>query len=320
MKQLIKNQIKLELRHSNRNAVQMMKYFLNPFRNKIRECADNLELYLMMFNDYEYTLESGEIRTREDLIEVHQSVLNKDIEELMYALLTPVVHKEEITLQQGVGGLLGSFSDISTVSRQLKAVNLIIQYCPFITIDITKGGEYGYLISEISLEPEEKAILDQQSVPLPSLVPLRKLRNNSSIGYRTFKKSVIMGGKHHGFDVCLPHLNKRNRVAFVIDTEIAGRVLAGELGAFDPEPKFNKKTAKMETKQEVQERKEAWLALHAHLGEKLHALGTEPHYNPHRRDNRGRTYVEGYHMNYQGNDWQKAMVSLHTKELIKPEF
>ncbi|CAL9963072.1 N4-like RNA polymerase [Vibrio phage D292] len=320
MKQLIKNQIKLELHHSNRNASELVKVMLKPFHKEIVKCADNLSLYLMMFNDYEYTLESGELRTREDLLEVHQSLLNKDISGLMYKLLTPVVHKSEITLQQGVGSLLGSFTDISTVSRQLKAVNLLIQYCPFITVDITKGGEYGYLQSQIELEPEEVAVLDQQSVTLPSLVPLRKLRNNSSIGFRTFKKSVLMGGKHHDFDVCLPHLNKRNRIPFVIDKEIAGRVLAGELGGFDPEPKFNKKTAKTETPMEVQERKEARLALHAHLSSKLKAIGSEPHYNPHRRDNRGRTYVEGYHYNYQGNDWQKAMVSLHTQELIEPEF
>lgn len=320
MKQLIKNQIKLELHHSNRNAAELVKVMLKPFHKEIVKCADNLSLYLMMFNEYDYTLENGELRTREDLLEVHQSLLNKDISGLMYKLLTPVVHKSEITLQQGVGSLLGSFTDISTVSRQLKAVNLLIQYCPFITVDITKGGEYGYLQSQIELEPEELAVLDQQSVTLPSLVPLRKLRNNSSIGYRTFRKSALMGGKHHDFDICLPHLNKRNRVAFVIDTEIAGRVIAGELGAFDPTPKFNKKTAKTETELEVLERKEAWLALHAHLADKLKVIGTEPHYNAHRRDNRGRTYVEGYHMNYQGNDWQKAMVSLHTKELIKPEF
>lgn len=319
MRELIKKQMQLELRHSKSNATELMKVMLKPFHKDIQRASDNLMMYLLMYKDYDYQV-GEETRTREDLVEIHQSLVNKDLSELMYKLLTPVVHKSEITLQQGVGSLIGSFTDISTTSRQLKAVNLLIQYTPFIMIDIQKGGEYGYLQSEIELEPEEKDLFTKQSVALPSLIPLKRLRNNSSIGYRTFNKSALMGGKHHDFDICLAHLNKRNRVCLELDKEIVGRVIAGELGAFNSTPKFNKKTAKTETKEEVMARKAAWTDLHGDLPEKLHAIGSNPFYMAHRRDNRGRTYCEGYHINYQGNDWQKASVSLHKKEFIEPTF
>lgn len=319
MKEQIKSQIKLELHHSSRNATQLVKFMLSPFNDRILKAADNLMLHLMMFNDYEYTVD-GETRTRDDLVEAHNSLLNQDIPELMYKLLTPIVHKGTVTLQQGIGSILGSFSDVSTVSRQLKAANLLLEYTPFIEVDITRGGEYGYLVSQIDLDDEERAVLNQQSVVLPSLVPLRKIRNNGTIGYRTFKKSVVMGGKHHDHDVCLNHINKRNRVGFKLDKDIAGRVLVGELGAFDATPKFNKKTSKLETASEVEDRKQAWLSLHADLADKLKAIGSNKFYFAHRRDNRGRTYVEAYHLNYQGNDCLKAMVSLAHEEVIPCDF
>lgn len=319
MKEQIKHQIKLELHHTANNATQLMRTFLHPFHNQIEDAANNLMLYLMLFNEYEYEAQ-GEVRTREDLVEVHDTLLNSDLVELMYRLLTPVVHKGEVTLQQGVGSIVGSFSGMSSMSRQLKAANLLIERTPFITVDITKGGEYGYLVSQIELDESEKLALSQQSVALPSLVPLRKLRNNSSIGYRTFRKSVVMGGKHHNFDMCLNHLNKRNRVAFKLDPEIVGRVLKGVLGTFDPTPKYNKKTAKTETAVEVEERKNAWLALYAHYSDKVKAIGTNTFYFGHRRDNRGRTYCEAYHLNYQGSDEQKASISLAHEEVIACDF
>ncbi|AUR97335.1 hypothetical protein NVP1238A_86 [Vibrio phage 1.238.A._10N.261.52.F10] len=320
MKELIKRQIALELKHSKRNQVELMKVFLRDFDNLIQEAATNLELHAHMFDDFEYQTKLGEVKVREDLKEVYSHLRQCNVSELMYKLLTTVVGRNQVTLQQGVGSVIGSFSGISTTSRQLKAVNLVIEYCPLIEVEIHKGEEFSYLHSLIELEPEELEALNVQSVSLPSVVPLKRLRNNSSIGYRTFKKSVLMGGKHHDKDICLPHLNKRNRVAFKLDKEIAGQVLAGKLGAFDATPKYNKKTAKTETKNEVQERKNEWLALHADMAEKLHAIGDVPFYFAHRRDNRGRTYVEAYHLNYQGRDYQKAMVDFAKVIVIEPEF
>lgn len=215
---------------------------------------------------------------------------------------------------------MGVLGGISTMSRKLKAAVLLLERCPYIELHIVKGEEFAHVSSHIQFDEEELAVLYQQSVVLPSIVPLKKVRNNSEIGYRTFKKSVVMGGKHHNFNMCLHHINKRNSVALQLDGEIVARVLAGELGAFNPEPKFNKKTAKMETKTEIEDRKNAWIDLHRDLADKTRAIGMSPLYPAHRKDVRGRTYCEAYHFNYQGNDWQKASVSLYKTELIEPEF
>jgi DNA-directed RNA polymerase len=44
-------------------------------------------------------------------------------------------------------------------------------------------------------------------------------------------------------------------------------------------------------------------------------LGNE-FYLTHRYDKRGRCYAQGYHVNPQGNDWNKAVIELAEKEVV----
>jgi DNA-directed RNA polymerase len=39
-------------------------------------------------------------------------------------------------------------------------------------------------------------------------------------------------------------------------------------------------------------------------------------YMTHKYDKRGRTYSQGYHINPQGNDWNKAVIEFADKEVI----
>jgi DNA-directed RNA polymerase len=45
------------------------------------------------------------------------------------------------------------------------------------------------------------------------------------------------------------------------------------------------------------------------------SLGNE-FYLTHKYDKRGRSYSQGYHINYQGNAWNKAVVCLADKEFV----
>ncbi len=36
----------------------------------------------------------------------------------------------------------------------------------------------------------------------------------------------------------------------------------------------------------------------------------------HKYDKRGRTYSQGYHVNYQGNPWNKACIEFADKEVV----
>lgn len=321
-RELVKAQMKLEHNHAKQNTTAMIKVFLKPFHADFVDAATKLELSIRTKknSDYEYTVKGGEVRVREDLKEAHEALLKSDIVDLMYRIHSVACTKHEITLQQAVGSIIGNFSDIELITRRLLACNLVLEYCPHLIINITKGGEYGYVASLIRLDKEEADLLDQHSVALPSIVPLRKVRNNADIGYRTFKKSAIMGGKHHDKDICLNHLNKRNAVPFKINKEVAGRILAGKLGQFDPKPKFNKRLGRVENDAEVQERKDAWLDRQKHMKDKIRTLADHVFYFSHRRDNRGRTYCEGYHFSYQSTDDQKAIINLAVEEYVAPDF
>lgn len=320
-KKAVLNQMRIENRHAKQNSAEMMRVFLKPFEKDFKEAATHLELHIMTKTpeDYEYTVKGGEVRFRDDLKEVHDTLMKCDIVELMYRMYGVICSQHEVTLQQAIGSIVKAFK-MKEMTRNLQAANLILEYIPHVTCRIQKGAEYGFAAADIKLDKEEMDIIDQQSVALPSLIPLRKVRNNNAIGYRTFTKSVIMGGKHHDKNVCLDHINKRNAVAFKINPHVAGAILNGTLGAFDPEPKFNKRTGRVETAAEVQERKDAWMDRNRHFKQKLQVVGTNPFWFSHRRDNRGRTYVEGYHLNYQGTDDQKALINMAHEELVAPEF
>jgi len=50
----------------------------------------------------------------------------------------------------------------------------------------------------------------------------------------------------------------------------------------------------------------------------LFTLGNE-FYLTHKYDKRGRTYCQGYHVNIQGNDWNKSVIEFGEKEYVNDE-
>lgn len=309
-------QIELENLYSTYNTPKYLKKIMKDMQPDIDACANNLRLYCLLFDEYEYTTEAGVTKQREDLIEIHTVLAECDIEELFYKMYSVVIPNRRVTLQAVAGSVINQLDEIESYGRRLKAVELLLKYIPFLEILLSKGAEYGYVVSLIELEPEEADILSRQGKALPSIVPMAKVFNNSTVGYHTFTKSIIMGGKHHDQEVCLQHINRCNSVAFRTDPRVF-KMLSPE---FDPTPKLNKKSGLMETKMDIQKRKKSWISLYSSMPHKLALLNNLEFYFAHRYCNRGRTYVEGYEINYQGDGFQKSLINLSKKETIKPEW
>jgi hypothetical protein len=74
-----------------------------------------------------------------------------------------------------------------------------------------------------------------------------------------------------------------------------------------------------ETHQEFEKRKRAFEKYDKSAKHviKLITGVTNVFYLTHRYDKRGRTYCQGYHVNYQGTAWNKACVEFAQKELIE---
>lgn len=295
---------------------EYLRALLEGFKHYFVDAELKLQLAIQLW-EYDYEVK-GEMRTREDLIELREHFNSLDIADTMLALAAAVAYEQEVTLQRAVSVVLPAMRTISSLSRQLKACNLLIEYCPLIELDIRPGEEYSYVLSAIELDEEEHHGAQQRShVPLPSIVPLQEVKHNNQSGYFTHDKSVLLGGKHHDKNVCLSHINRCNRTAFAIDENMMGYLPEY---AFDPTPKYNKKTAKPETRKEIAERHKSWINLNQNLDPILAELKGKRLYFNHEYCNRGRTYCEAYHLNYQGASLQKSLVNLAHKEIIPLEF
>ena len=317
IKDLIKAQIKMELQHSNYNSTGYIKAFLKPVDSQVIDAAEALVYKLVDFPEEKYFYQKdGQTVEWTSLRDTHNEVLRLGtvgIVECFYAALAVVIPKHDpVTLQTVVGTLIGAMSGLEKVYHKLKAVEIVLLECPFLIMDAPKGAEYAYISSVITLDKSELDILRQQSNVLPSIAPIPKIRNNNSIGYRTFKKSIIMGGKHHNFPCNLAHINRRNAVVFRIEP----RIFKMYTPVFDSTRKI-KKNGQWETDLEIVERETAWNDLMRVMPTKIGAMkGRDMRFN-HRYDNRYRTYAEQYFINYQGNDFQKSAVELAEAVIIE---
>lgn len=162
-----------------------------------------------------------------------------------------------------------------------------------------------------TIDAELQRALDQFQYPLPLLVPPKKLEHNLDSGYFTRKESVLLQDNHHDGDVCLDHLNRINSIKLSLNMETAYAV--------KNKWKNIDKRKTDETWEKYQERLQAFRVYNAvshGVMKILQEQGNEL-YLSHRYDKRGRTYCSGYHVNYMGNDWNKAVVELYDQEPLE---
>lgn len=166
------------------------------------------------------------------------------------------------------------------------------------------------VLYEVSDDVQEE--LDRYQFPLPMVVPPRPIRGNKDTGYLTGKEqSVILRNNHTEDDVCLDHLNRMNRIAFSIDLDTV-KMVQNRWRNLD-------KRKDGETDADFKSRKRAFERFDRvcrDIIEKLTEHGNR-HYMTHRYDKRGRVYCAGYHINYQGTPWSKAIVQLADKEFVE---
>lgn len=152
--------------------------------------------------------------------------------------------------------------------------------------------------------------LDRFQYPLPMVVPPKRVKDNRDTGYFTSRNSILLKKNHHDDDVCLDHINRVNSIRFAIDYDTA-RMIANSWRNLD-------KPKQGETKEDFDKRKRAFNKYDRTAKEvidKLLAHGNE-FYLTHKYDKRGRVYCQGYHVNYQGAPWNKAVIELANREFV----
>lgn len=155
--------------------------------------------------------------------------------------------------------------------------------------------------------------LDQFQFPLPMIEEPLQLTKNNQTGYRTIRGSVILKNNHHMDDVCLDHINRMNRVTFRLNDDVVSFV--------QNKWKNLDKQKEDETLIEFRKRKEAFKKYDTVARDVIKAiqLHGDRFWLTHRYDKRGRVYSQGYHINYQGNDWNKACIEFAEGEPLNHE-
>lgn len=152
--------------------------------------------------------------------------------------------------------------------------------------------------------------LDRFQYPLPMVVEPRPVNSNRDTGYLTGTGSLILRKNHHDDDICLDHINRMNRIPFNIDHDTA-HMIKNQWRNLD-KPKDG------ESKLDYQKRVKAFEKYDHTAKEVIDLLLSQGDkiYLTHKYDKRGRTYCQGYHVNYQGAEWNKAVILLADKEII----
>jgi len=166
-------------------------------------------------------------------------------------------------------------------------------------------------ILEFDISPDVQMEINRYQYPLPMVITPELVERNRDTGYLTCPGSIILKRNHHEDDVCLDHINRMNQIRFEIDDDTAYMV-ANEWRNLD-------KPKEGETKTDYDKRVKAFEKYDSTAKDvmsKILSLGNE-FYLTHKYDKRGRTYCQGYHCNYMGNTWNKAVIQLADKEVIE---
>ena len=167
-------------------------------------------------------------------------------------------------------------------------------------------------IVKYGISDDVQADLDRYQYPLPMVVEPKELKDNHDTGYYISHNSVILRQNHHDEDVCLDHLNKVNKTRFRINQQVATTIKNRWRNLDKPKPD--------EDVGEYQKRVKAFEKYDRTAHDVMQHLGLAAEgkfYLTHKYDKRGRTYCQGYVVNYQGTAWNKAVIELANHQIVE---
>lgn len=162
----------------------------------------------------------------------------------------------------------------------------------------------------LDITPAVQNEVDTYQYPLPLVVQPKKVKNNFDRGYYTTSGSIILKNNHHDGDVCLDHINRANAVPLTINMETVV-MISNQWKGLD-------KQKDDETRADYLKRVKAFKRYDDVAHNVIDILGQcgNRFFLTHRPDKRGRIYCQGHHVNYQGNDWNKAVVEFADGEIV----
>jgi len=232
----------------------------------------------------------------------HGKLTNESIIAEMFIAVAPVEIPEPI---QSTAAKLGHRLGFNDVFDGVRTSAEILAVCDGIGLyDLYKPGTKGTYLTiqcNFKLDSKTKAFISKTQFLPPMVVQPKEVTNNTNCGRYTFEESVLLGKQtHHNQEVCLDILNKLNSMAFQLDTHMLDKphVSKAALTGIDKQ-NFDTYVLECDEVQQylLNEDNKFWFI--------------------HQYDFRGRIYSSGYHINYQGTEFNKAIIDLAQAEVIQ---
>jgi len=270
----------------------------NRYMVKFLKACEAIEEYLE--GDY-YTSKQVRVNHLRELLE--KDLYITDIVTEMLIVIMPVSGAQMI---QGVCGQLAPMLKYEDIFDGIKtAAELLAVVCESDLFDIIppRDSETGSLMvqSNYTLSEETLQFISQTQYLPPMICKPREVTNNQCNAHITFDDSVILGKRnHHNKALALDALNIANGVKLTLDEEMLEyeEISDKPLDTMDKKANFNRRVlaSKQVCRELIEARNEFYLTW--------------------KFDKRGRMYSQGYHVNIQGKEHSKAVLSLSKKEVI----
>lgn len=228
-----------------------------------------------------------------------------DLHELVMDMETMIISLDQYMLLTAVTGELANYLNYSDHVDSIKTIAEIISFfAEEDLVDLFRGGNDSIRLESCYMVSDEcREYINETKYLPPMLVPPVLVRANNESGYLETRKSLILGsGNYHEENICLDSINKFNQVPFSLDLNL--------LRMYEEMPK--KVLDTQEKKEAFSKMKSESLKTYVHLA----AMGNRFWFT-HGVDKRGRTYVQGYHVNTQGSSFKKAIVNLADEEHVE---
>lgn len=217
-------------------------------------------------------------------------------------LVQMALHKRA-SMQTLIGLLYHHFNDAQTTA------DMLLKACEADLAHYDPGLKLFIVEFEISQDVQDE--LDRFQYPLPMVVEPRKVTHNRETGYFIGTGSVILKNNHHEDDVCLDHLNRVNEIRFTVNADTS-LMVKNKWRNLD-------KPKEGETREDFEKRRKAFNKYDRTAKDVMGLLmeHSDHFHLTHKYDKRGRVYCQGYHVNYQGTAWNKAVIEFADKELVE---
>lgn len=223
-------------------------------------------------------------------------------------LLSQMILHKRANLITLVGLLSKHFREIPSKSAPQLCADMLIRAVKEDVIDYIEEEKVFVVLHDIDQNTRKK--LDQFQYPLPMVEAPEPVTHNKETGYQTVPGSLLLKKNHHDGDICLDHINRVNKVALRLNPDVVAFV--------QNQWKNHDKWKPDETREKFMARKKAFVKYDQCSREVLTSLMSysDRFWLTHKYDKRGRTYCQGYHATYQGNDWNKAVIEFAEGEVL----